>query len=162
MINNFKIEILGELRIFQGKNTGIIGSLEMIDGSVYYIKNFDIQYGQLNFLSPNQIDTRIDLIATRTEKGKYIIQFVLKGSLENLQYELIVRDVQSNQVSPMAEKDVITLLTLGMETQEYASDSLLVTGSDLLTEATGKALEGLARKYNFADKVELIRCQYQI
>jgi hypothetical protein len=154
VINNFNMEVMGELTVTRAQNTGVTGNLEVLSGNVYYVKDFAIAYGRIDFTSPTKIDSRLDIVAERSEKGKYLIQFVANGPIDNLKYDVIVRDIDTRQIIVMSDSDKMALLTLGVERGNFAADSLAGQGNEILVEATGKALEGLARQYNFADRIE--------
>jgi hypothetical protein len=154
LINGFNIELSGELTLYINKNFGLVGKLEVENGNVYYIKNFEIKTGQLFFLSPNKLDTQVDIVAERIEKGKYRFQFISQGEVNKLDNQIVVRDISTDQIIPMSDKDKLALLTIGAEKGSFAADSLSAGSNTLLLEATGVALEGLARKWNIADRID--------
>jgi hypothetical protein len=155
LLNGFDLEVIGDLTFHQGKSTGIVGQLEVIDGRVSYLKDFDIRFGQVNFLSPRELDATADIIAERSEKNTYLFQFIVKGPLNNLQNQIIVLDALTRQEIKMADKDKIALLV-----SDFNADSLGQTGEKMLAEATGIALASLARQYHLADKIDFKSDQY--
>jgi len=154
LVNSFNLELSGDLTVHSGKTMGVVGKLIVEEGNVYYIKSFDIQNGELFFISPNKLDTQVDIIAERVEKGKYLFQFVIQGEIDKLNHQMVVRDISTNQIIPMSDKDKLALLTIGAEGGQFAADSLGVSGNAVLLEASGVALEGLARQWNIADRID--------
>lgn len=153
LLNNFKFEIMGDLRTIQEANApkmDLTGHLEIISGKYgSWGQNFGIKTGTIDFTDPNVINPDID-IAAEKRTGDYIVEIDLSGTLDELVQQVKVKDINGNYLTNLSDQEVLSLVSLGTIDFNVASAGGHVIGTSVETaiERGAEALTGL-------DKVEI-------
>ncbi len=137
----------------------LIGRIEVPRGSIYFRKNeFKVASGSVEFLDPRKIDPRFDLKAKTTVKTpdsqargpgrNYEIDFGLTGTLS--QFTLVL---SSSPTLP--ETDILTLLTFGVTTAEFAQGQKGTASSEATSLVLSEFLEGAVPKTGFVDRIQV-------
>lgn len=137
----------------------LIGRVEIPRGLVYFRKNeFKVTSGSVEFLDPRKIDPRFDLKAKTTVKtpdsqvrgpGKaYEIDFGLTGTLSQFTLAL-------SSSPPLPETDVLSLLTFGVTTAEFAQGQRGAASTEATSLILSEFLEGAVPKTGFVDRIQV-------
>jgi autotransporter translocation and assembly factor TamB len=153
LLNNFKFEIMGDLRTIQeanAPNMDLTGHLEIISGKYgSWGQNFGIKTGMIDFTDPKVINPDID-IAAEKRTGDYIVEINLSGTLDELVQQVQVKDINGNYLTNLTDQEVLSLVSLGTIDFNVANAGGHVIGTSVETaiERGTEALTGL-------DKVEI-------
>ncbi len=153
LLNNFKFEIMGDLRTIQEANAPdkeLTGHLEIISGKYgSWGQNFGIKTGTIDFTDPRVINPEID-IAAEKRTGDYIVEINLSGTLDELVQQVQVKDINGNYLTNLSDQEVLSLVSLGTIDFNVANAGGHVIGTSVETaiERGAEALTGL-------DKVEI-------
>jgi len=153
LLNNFKFEIMGDLRTIQEANAptmDLTGHLEIISGKYgSWGQNFGIKTGTIDFTDPRIINPDID-IAAEKRTGDYIVEINLSGTLDELVQQVQVKDINGNYLTNLTDQEVLSLVSLGTIDFNVANAGGHVIGTSVETaiERGAEALTGL-------DKVEI-------
>ena len=160
LTNNFKIGIMGDLRVVREPGsdlTQITGHLDVTSGNyASWNQNFDVQSGSIDFINPQVINPDINITATKALRNQNF-EMIISGNLDALTQELRVTDKSGNEL-PISYTDKIAMLTLGTGAQQLASntDSTIINvGSQVATTSLLTAVERGAEQYTGLDKVEI-------
>jgi autotransporter translocation and assembly factor TamB len=153
LLNNFKFEIMGDLRTIQeanAPNMDLTGHLEIISGKYgSWGQNFGIKTGTIDFTDPKVINPDIDIEAEK-RTGDYIVEINLSGTLDELVQQVQVKDINGNYLTNLSDQEVLSLVSLGTIDFNVANAGGHVIGTSVETaiERGTEALTGL-------DKVEI-------
>lgn len=160
LTNNFKIGIIGDLRVIMEPGsdlTQITGHLDVASGNYSsWNQNFDVQSGSIDFINPLVINPDINIVAIKQLRN-YTFEMIISGNLESITQELIVKN-KDGKVEEMSPADKIAMLTLGTNVQELAAntDSTIINvGSQVATTSLLTAVERSAEQYTGLDRVEI-------
>ncbi len=159
LVNNFKIVILGNLHVIiePPSDTPLIaGHIETVSGKYgSWNQNFEVQNGSIDFKNPKVINPDINITAVK-KIGPRLFEVTVTGNLEDLDQE--IRISENGQEVNMSYLDKITMLTVGANMQQIASqtDSTFRSmGEDVATTSVLTAVERGAEKYAGLDKVKI-------
>ncbi len=159
LANNFKIVILGNLHVIiePPSDTPLIaGHIQTVSGKYgSWNQNFEVQSGSIDFKNPKVINPDINIVAVKMI-GPRLFEVTVSGSLEDLDQE--IRIIEKGQEINMSYLDKITLLTLGADMRQIASQTdstFRGVGEDVATTSMLTAMERGAEKYVGLDKVEI-------
>ncbi|MCK4559080.1 MAG: translocation/assembly module TamB domain-containing protein [Calditrichia bacterium] len=153
LLNNFKFEIMGDLRTIQeanAPNMDLTGHLEIISGKYgSWGQNFGIKTGTIDFTDPKVINPDIDISAEK-RTGDYIVELNLSGNLDKLVQHVQVKDINGNYLTNLTDQEVLSLVSLGTIDFNVANAGghLIGTSVETAIERGTEALTGL-------DKVEI-------
>jgi autotransporter translocation and assembly factor TamB len=159
LTNNFKIGIIGDLRVIMEPGTDftqITGHLDVASG--YYSswnQNFEVQSGSIDFINPLVMNPDINIIAAKMLRNK-AFEIIISGNLESLTQQL--RVTENGTELDLSSADKIAMLTLGTDVQELAAntDSTIINvGSEVATTSLLTAVERSAEQYTGLDKVQI-------
>jgi len=155
--NNFKFEILGDLRISQtpgSNNIEIIGPLEINSGNYgSWGQDFDVKSGLIIFSDPKAINPDLDILAEKASRG-LIFELSIRGNIEKQLIDLQVRD-ENNQYLNYTMSDKITLLSLGATSGELGAASFAAAGEDVIKTSVETAFSRGAESITGLDKVSI-------
>ena len=153
LLNNFKFEIMGDLRTIQeaDKSTSdLTGHLEIISGKYgSWGQNFGIKTGTLDFTDPNVINPEINISAEK-RTGDYIVEINLTGSLNELVQQVQVKDINGNYLTNLSDQEILSLVSLGTIDFNVAN-----AGGHLIGTSVETALERGAETLTGLDKVDI-------
>jgi len=159
LANNFKIVILGDLRVIiepPSDETQISGHLETISGKYSsWNQNFDVQNGSIDFKNPKVINPDIELLVVK-KIGQRLFEVSVTGNLEKMKQE--IRITEDGVELDMSYLDKVTMLTLGADLQQITTQTdstFRKVGEDVATTSLLTAVERGAEKYVGLDKVEI-------
>jgi len=153
LLNNFKFEIMGDLRTIQEANAptmDLTGHLEIISGKYgSWGQNFGIRAGTIDFTDPKVINPDIDITAEK-RTGDYIVEINLSGPLDELVQRVQVKDINGNYLTNLTDQEILSLVSLGTIDFNVANAGghLIGTSVETVIERGAEALTGL-------DKVEI-------
>jgi autotransporter translocation and assembly factor TamB len=153
LLNNFKFEIMGDLRTIQEANAPdmeLTGHLEIISGKYgSWGQNFGIKTGTIDFTDPSIINPDIN-IAAEKRTGDYIVEINLSGTLNKLVQQVQVKDINGNYLTNLSDQEVLSLVSLGTIDFNVANAGGHVIGTSVET-----AIERGAESLTGLDKVEI-------
>jgi autotransporter translocation and assembly factor TamB len=153
MLNNFKFEIMGNLRTIQEANApamNLTGHLEIISGKYgSWGQNFGIKTGTIDFTDPRKINPDIDISAEK-RTGDYIVEINLSGTLDELVQQVQVKDINGNYLTNLSDQEILSLVSLGTIDFNVANAGGHVIGTSVET-----VIERGAEKITGLDKVEI-------
>jgi autotransporter translocation and assembly factor TamB len=153
LLNNFKFEIMGDLRTIQeanAPNMDLTGHLEIISGKYgSWGQNFGIKTGTIDFTDPKVINPDIN-IAAEKRTGDYIVEINLSGTLDELVQQVQVKDINGNYLTNLTDQEVLSLVSLGTIDFNVANAGGHVIGTSVET-----AIERGAESLTGLDKVEV-------
>ncbi|MCK4753682.1 MAG: translocation/assembly module TamB domain-containing protein, partial [Calditrichia bacterium] len=153
LLNNFKFEIMGDLRIIQeanAQNMDLTGHLEIISGKYgSWGQNFGIKIGTIDFTDPKVINPDIDISAEK-RTGDYIVELNLSGTLDKLVQHVQVKDINGNYLTNLTDQEVLSLVSLGTIDFNVAN-----AGGHLIGTSVETAIERGAEALTGLDKVEM-------
>ena len=159
LVNNFKIVILGNLHVIiePPSDTPLIaGHIETVSGKYgSWNQNFEVQNGSIDFKNPKVINPDINITAVK-KIGPRLFEVTVTGNLEDLDQE--IRITENGQEVNMSYLDKITMLTVGANMQQIASQTdstFRSVGEDVATTSVLTAVERGAEKYAGLDKVKI-------
>jgi hypothetical protein len=148
LLNNFKFEIMGDLRTIQEANaptSDLTGHLEIISGKYgSWGQNFGIKTGTIDFTDPKVINPDIN-IAAEKRTGDYIVEINLSGTLDELVQQVQVKDINGNYLTNLTDQEILSLVSLGTIDFNVANAGGHVIGTSVETaiERGAEALTGL-------------------
>jgi autotransporter translocation and assembly factor TamB len=153
LLNNFKFEIMGDLRTIQeanAPNMDLTGHLEIISGKYgSWGQNFGIKTGTIDFTDPRVINPDIDISAEK-RTGDYIVELNLSGTLDKLVQHVQVKDINGNYLTNLTDQEVLSLVSLGTIDFNVAN-----AGGHLIGTSVETAIERGAEALTGLDKVEM-------
>jgi hypothetical protein len=153
LLNNFKFEIMGDLRTIQEANAptmDLTGHLEIISGKYgSWGQNFGIKTGTIDFTDPKIINPDID-IAAEKRTGDYIVEINLSGTLDEPVQQVQVKDLNGNYLTNLSDQEVLSLVSLGTIDFNMANAGGHVIGTSVET-----AIERGAETLTGLDKVDI-------
>ena len=153
LLNNFKFEIMGDLRTIQEADeptSNLTGHLEIISGKYgSWGQNFGIKTGTLDFTDPNVINPEINISAEK-RTGDYIVEINLTGSLNELVQQVQVKDINGNYLTNLSDQEILSLVSLGTIDFNVAN-----AGGHLIGTSVETALERGAETLTGLDKVDI-------
>jgi hypothetical protein len=153
LLNNFKFEIMGDLRTIQEANTPtseLTGHLEIISGKYgSWGQNFGIKVGTIDFTDPNVINPDIDILAEK-RTGDYIVELKLSGTLNELVQQVQVKDINGNYLTNLSDQELLSLVSLGTIDFNVAN-----AGGHLIGTSVETAIERGAEVLTGLDKVDI-------
>ncbi len=152
LVNNFNLEISGDLRAIQEPNSPnmeLTGHVEILSGSyMAFGQNFEIQQGSIDFSNPKKINPDIEIFAEK-ETGEYTVELAVNGNLERLMQELQIRDSNGNYLTNLSFYDKLKYIS-------GSGDAGLVnTGEDVINTSVETVLERGAQDLTGLDKVQI-------
>ena len=137
LVNNFNLEISGDLRAIQEPNSPnmeLTGHVEILSGSyMAFGQNFEIQQGSIDFSNPKKINPDIEIFAEK-ETGEYTVELAVNGNLERLMQELQIRDSNGNYLTNLSFYDKLKYIS-------GSGDAGLVnTGEDVINTSVETVL----------------------
>ncbi len=154
----FQAEMKGDLRLTgTNERLGLVGDMSALGGSVSYLsKEFAVSSARVQFVDEFGIEPRFEIHAGRSEtvdrgedgKTTYDVDLGLLGEADNLRVAL--------RSSPsLDERDIITLLSLGVTSRDMAQlkgDDLIGLGGEIFLRSL-KADERLGQVFPFPPEV---------
>jgi len=156
LVNNFELEISGELRAIQepySPEMGLTGNVEILSGTyVAFGQKFEIRQGSIDFTNPQKINPEIELFAEK-ETNEYTVELAVNGNLERLERDLQIRDANGVYLTNISMREKLKYLS-GTASSEGGSE-LVSTGQDVINTSVETALERGAQSVTGLDKVEI-------
>jgi hypothetical protein len=128
---SYRAELMGGLQLTgTNERLGLVGELEAIEGAISYLsKDFEVSTTRVQFADPLAIRPRVEIRASRQEEvdrgddGKTLYQIDLGLVAEGDDVRVSLRSSP-----PLDERDIITLLSLGVTSRDLES----IKGEDLV------------------------------
>jgi len=160
LVNNFELEISGELNAVQEPNSpemGLTGNVEILSGTYRaFGQKFEIQQGAINFTNPQKINPEIEIYAEK-ETNNYVVELTVNGNLDRLEQDLQIRDINGTYLTNLSMFDKLGYLS-GISSSENGS-GLVNTGQDVIDTSVETVLERGAKSVTGLDKVEISNSQ---
>jgi hypothetical protein len=136
----------------------LIGRIMVPRGLIYFRNNeFKVTSGSVEFLDPQKINPRFDLKAKTVVKTpdskvslkkEYEIDLGLAGTLSQFTLSL-------SSSPPLPEADILTLLTFGVTTAEFAQSQTGAASSEATSLILSELLEGAVPKTGVVDRIQV-------
>jgi len=153
LVNNFELEISGDLRAIQEPNSPnmeLTGHVEILSGRyMAFGQNFEIQQGTIDFSNPKKINPDIEIFAEK-ETGEYTVELAVNGNLERLMQDLQIRDANGVYLTNLTLYD-----KLGYISGSSGDAGLVNTGEDVINTSVETVLERGAQDLTGLDKVKI-------
>lgn len=152
--NVAQAKLSGDLRITgSDRNVGALGEIKVLRGKINFLENeFELSEGSVKFIERERPLGVFDIVGQTTVKGTEI-ELMLRGTSDDPQIEL------SSQ-PPKSETDIVTLLTLGVESSELSvagaqSDLSQSLMTSVLTGVIQENIERTFRKSKILDTFQV-------
>jgi len=129
--NLAKADIKGEFRIVGDTDQVVLlGSFDVLEGTVDYGKNrYELTRGSLEFQDPRRNNPGLDFRAV-TKEGNVTITVDVSGTLDKIEVDLF-------SDPPYSKNDIISLLSLGVTSENLAGAGGSVSAAEAATFALG-------------------------
>ncbi len=126
-----QVDAKGEFKVVGDSGRVILlGAFDVTEGFVEYRGNrYDLSQGTLEFQDPRRNNPRLDFRA-ETKKGNVIITVAVTGTLEKYEVEL-------SSDPPLSKTDIVSLLSLGVTSENIAGASGSVSAAEAAAIALG-------------------------
>ncbi len=156
MVNNFELEISGDLRAIQEPHSnemGLTGHVDILSGNYQaFGQRFEIRQGSIDFSNPKKINPEIEIFAEK-KTDEYTVELAINGNLERLEQDLQIRSASGTYLTNLSLREKLGYLS-GSGTQTSGS-GLVTTGQDVINTSVETVIERGAQSVTGLDKVEI-------